>query len=54
MRPQYLKDIISLSAGEAGQQALRALTKLCNFLLSFIYYMVNLYVPFIRKMGELD
>jgi hypothetical protein len=31
MRPQYLK---SLSAGEAGQQALRALTKLCNFLLS--------------------
>jgi hypothetical protein len=34
MRPQYLKDIISLSAGEAGQRALRALTKLCNFLLS--------------------
>jgi hypothetical protein len=30
----YLKDIISWSAGEAGQQALRALTKLCNFLLS--------------------
>jgi hypothetical protein len=34
MRPQYLKDIISLSAGEAGERALRALTKLCNFLLS--------------------
>jgi hypothetical protein len=34
MRPQYLKDIVSLSAGEAGQRALRALTKLCNFLLS--------------------
>jgi hypothetical protein len=34
MRPQYLKDIISLSAGEAGQKALRALTKLCNFLFS--------------------
>jgi hypothetical protein len=34
MRPQYLKDIISLSADEAGQQALRALTKLCIFLLS--------------------
>jgi hypothetical protein len=34
MRPQYLKDIISLEAGEAGQKALRALTKLCNFLLS--------------------
>jgi hypothetical protein len=34
IRPQYLKDIIFLSAGEAGQQALRALTKLCNFLLS--------------------
>jgi hypothetical protein len=30
MRPQYLKDIISLSAGEVGQQAL---IKLCNFLL---------------------
>jgi hypothetical protein len=34
MRPQYLKDIISLSAGEAGEKALKALTKLCNFLLS--------------------
>jgi hypothetical protein len=34
MRPQYLKDIISLSADEAGDQALRALTKRCNFLLS--------------------
>jgi hypothetical protein len=34
MRPQYLKDIISLAASEAGQKALRALTKLCNFLLS--------------------
>jgi hypothetical protein len=33
MRPQYLKDIISLSAGEVGQQALRALIKLFNFLL---------------------
>jgi hypothetical protein len=33
MIPEYLKDIISLSAGEAGQRALRALTKLCNFLL---------------------
>jgi hypothetical protein len=63
MRPQYLKDIISLSAGEEGQQALRALTKLCNFLLSgqlpseichLLYYMVRLYVPFIRKMEELD
>jgi hypothetical protein len=32
MRLQYLKDI-SWSAGEAGQQALRALTKFCNFLL---------------------
>jgi hypothetical protein len=34
MRPQYLKDIITLSADEAGDQALRALTKRCNFLLS--------------------
>jgi hypothetical protein len=51
MRPQYLKDIISLSAGEAGQQALRALTKLCNFFivwptscrnLSFIIWCVSL------------
>jgi hypothetical protein len=33
MRPQYFKDI-SLSAGEAGQRALRALKKRCNFLLS--------------------
>jgi hypothetical protein len=33
MRPQYLKDIISLSACEPGQQVLRALIKLCNFLL---------------------
>jgi hypothetical protein len=52
-----------MSAGEEGQQALRALTKLCNFLLSgqlpseichLLYYMVRLYVPFIRKMEELD
>jgi hypothetical protein len=34
MRPQYLKNIISLSAGKTGQQALRSLTKLCNFFLS--------------------
>jgi hypothetical protein len=34
MRPQYLKDIISLSAGETGQQALRALTKMCKFFFS--------------------
>jgi hypothetical protein len=61
MKPQYLKDIISLSAGEAGLQALRILTKLCNFyyLVNFlqkfvIYYMVRLYVSFIRKMEELD
>jgi hypothetical protein len=33
MRPQYLKDIISLSAGEAGQKALRALTKLQFFII---------------------
>jgi hypothetical protein len=46
-----LKDIISLSAGEASQQALRALTKLCNFFivwptscrnLSFIIWCVSL------------
>jgi hypothetical protein len=48
MRPQYLKDIISLSAGEAGQRALRALTKLQFFIvwptsfrnLSFIIWCV--------------
>jgi hypothetical protein len=28
MRPQYLKDTISLSADDTGQQALRGLTKL--------------------------
>jgi hypothetical protein len=61
MRPQYLKDIISLSAGEAGQKALRALTKLCIFLLSgnflqksAIYCMARLYVPLTKKMEELD
>jgi hypothetical protein len=59
MRPQYLKDVISLSAGEASQQALKALTKLCNFLLSgqplqkfVIYYMVRLYMPFIIAIGN--
>jgi hypothetical protein len=62
MRPQYLKDIISLSAGEADQRALRDITKLCNFFIVranflqkfVIYYMVRLYAPFIRKMEELD
>lgn len=34
LRPQHLKDIISFSAGEAGQRALSAITKLCNFLLA--------------------
>jgi hypothetical protein len=62
MRPQYLKDIISLSAGEAGQKALRALTKLCKFFiiwatsfrnLPFIC-MARLYVPLTKKMEELD
>jgi hypothetical protein len=57
MRPHYLKDIISLSAGEAGQKAIRALTKLCNFLLSGqlpseICHL--LYVLLTRKMEELD
>lgn len=33
-RPQFLKDIISVSAGEAGKRALSSLTQLCNFLLS--------------------
>jgi hypothetical protein len=54
MRPQYLKDIISLSAGEAGQKALRALTKLCNFLLSGQLPSEIIYVPLTRKMEELD
>jgi hypothetical protein len=58
MRPQYLKDIISLSAGEPGQQVLRALTKLfivwpTSFRnLSFIIWWV--FMPFIREMEELD
>ncbi|XP_008486032.1 uncharacterized protein LOC103522716, partial [Diaphorina citri] len=34
MRPQYLKDVTSKSAGEAGCRALSAITNLCNFLLS--------------------
>lgn len=33
-RPQFLKDIISVSAGEAGKRVLKALSQLCNFLLS--------------------
>jgi hypothetical protein len=60
MRPQYLKDIISLSAGEPGQQALRALTKVCNFLLSgqlpseicHLLYGASLFA--LHKMEELD
>jgi hypothetical protein len=42
MRPQYLKDIISLSAGEAGQRALRDLTKLCNFFIVWPTFFRNL------------
>lgn len=34
LRPQHLKDIISLSAGEAGKRALASITKLSNFLLA--------------------
>jgi hypothetical protein len=33
MRPQFLKDMVSFSAGEAGKRALTAITKLCNFIL---------------------
>jgi hypothetical protein len=44
MRPQYLKDIISFSAGEAGQKALRALTKLCNFLLLLLLLLLLLFI----------
>jgi hypothetical protein len=59
MKSQYLKDILSLSTGEAGKQGLRGSTKLfyclANFLQKFfIYYMVRLYVPFMRKMEGLD
>jgi hypothetical protein len=34
MRPQFLKDMISFSAGEAGKRALTSLTSLCNFILA--------------------
>jgi hypothetical protein len=34
MRPQFLKDMVSFSAGEAGKRALTAITKLCNFILA--------------------
>lgn len=34
LRPQHLKDIISLSAGAAGKRALESITKLCNFMLA--------------------
>jgi hypothetical protein len=30
MRPQFLKDMISFAAGEAGKRALTSLTSLCN------------------------
>ena len=33
IRPQHLKDLISKSAGDAGQRLLLAITKLCNFIL---------------------
>jgi hypothetical protein len=33
-RPQFLKHMISVSAGEAGQRALSSISLLCNFLLS--------------------
>lgn len=32
-RPQFLKDLTSVSAGEAGKRVLTALTQLCNFML---------------------
>jgi hypothetical protein len=34
MRPQFLKDMISFSAGEAGKRALTSLTSHCNFILA--------------------
>jgi hypothetical protein len=37
IRPQYLKDIVSLSTGEAGKQALRALTKLPSEVCHLLY-----------------
>jgi hypothetical protein len=49
MKPQYLKDIISLSAGEASQQALRALIKLCNFLLSSFF--LPSFIPSFRNLS---
>lgn len=33
-KPQYLKDVISLSASEAGDRVLTAITDLCNFMLA--------------------
>lgn len=44
LRPQHLKDIISLSAGEAGRRALASITKSVN------YSTVHHYVPCLRKM----
>jgi hypothetical protein len=32
MRPQFLKDMVSFSAGEAGGRALAAITRQCNFI----------------------
>jgi hypothetical protein len=44
-RPQFLKDMISVCAGEAGQRALSSITLLCNFLLSG--KIINEMCPFI-------
>lgn len=33
-RPQFLKDVISKTAGEAGSRALTTITKFCNFIIS--------------------
>jgi len=34
LSPQHIKDIISLSASEGGNQALESITNLCNKMLS--------------------
>jgi hypothetical protein len=42
MRPQYLKDIISLSAGEAGQQGTKSFNKTVQFFIVWLTSFRNL------------
>uniref|UniRef100_A0A8D8Z2S3 Uncharacterized protein n=1 Tax=Cacopsylla melanoneura TaxID=428564 RepID=A0A8D8Z2S3_9HEMI len=46
LKPQFLKDLTSFSAGEAGRRVLTAITDLCNFILSGYHIPTNPYPYF--------